>query len=64
MGTLTRRIPMKAEPWIIEAQGPCFKCGEKAVQKIIIDKDKAQVCCNKCGTSRSYNLSTEKLEDE
>jgi uncharacterized Zn finger protein len=55
---------MKAEPWIIEAQGPCFKCGEKAVQKIIIDKDKAQVCCNKCGTSRSYNLSTEKLEDE
>ncbi len=54
----------KVEPWIIEEQGPCFKCGENAVQKIVIDKDKAQICCNKCGESRSYKLSTEKLEDE
>ena len=49
----------KAEPWTIEEQGPCFKCGENAVQKIIIDKNKAQVQCNKCGALRSYNLSTE-----
>ena len=63
-GNNKKNTDEKAEPWVIEKEVPCFKCGEKAVQKIIIDKDKAQVCCNKCGTSRSYNLSTEKLEDE
>jgi nitrogen regulatory protein PII-like uncharacterized protein len=54
----------KAEPWIFEEQGPCFKCGENAAQKIIIDKNKAQVFCSKCGASSSYNLYTEKLEDK
>ena len=54
----------KAEPWIFEEQGPCFKCGENAAQKIIIDKNKAQVFCSKCGASSSYNLYTDKLEDK
>ena len=54
----------KVDPWIIEEQVPCFKCGENVVQKIVIDKDKAQIRCNKCGASRSYKLLTEKLEDE
>ena len=44
-----------AEPWIIEEKGPCLKCGEDTVQKIIIEKDKAQIRCNKCGTSRFYD---------
>ncbi len=54
----------RVEPWIIEEQGPCFNCGENAVQKIVIDNEEAQVSCNKCGASRSFKLSTEKLEDE
>jgi nitrogen regulatory protein PII-like uncharacterized protein len=48
-----------AEPWIIEEEVPCFKCGEKAVQNIRIDKNKAQISCNKCGASRYYSLTTE-----
>jgi nitrogen regulatory protein PII-like uncharacterized protein/DNA-directed RNA polymerase subunit RPC12/RpoP len=47
-----------AEPWIIEEKGPCLKCGEDTVQKIIIDKDKAQIRCNKCGTSRFYDYKS------
>jgi nitrogen regulatory protein PII-like uncharacterized protein len=47
-----------AEPWMIEKEVPCFKCGEKAVQKIMIDKNQAQISCNKCGASRYYTLTT------
>ena len=47
-----------AEPWVIEEEVPCFKCGEKAVQKIMIDKNQAQISCNKCGASRYYTLTT------
>ena len=47
-----------AEPWMIEEEVPCFKCGEKAVQKIMIDKNQAKISCNKCGASRYYTLTT------
>lgn len=48
----------KAEPWVIEKEVPCFKCGEKAVQRIMIDKNKAKIHCNKCGASSYYTLTT------
>jgi nitrogen regulatory protein PII-like uncharacterized protein len=57
-GGSKKKTDETAEPWMIEEEVPCFKCGEKAVQKIMIDKNQAQISCNKCGASRYYTLTT------
>jgi nitrogen regulatory protein PII-like uncharacterized protein len=53
-----KKTDEKAESWLIEKEVPCFKCGEKAVQKIRIESNKAQTCCTNCGASRYYTLKT------
>jgi nitrogen regulatory protein PII-like uncharacterized protein len=57
-GNNKKKTDETAEPWVIEEEVPCFKCGEKAVQKIMIDKNQAQISCNKCGASSYYTLTT------
>ena len=58
-GNNKKNTDEKAEPWVIEKEVTCFKCGEKAVQRIMIDKNKAKVYCNKCGASSYYTITTE-----
>jgi len=53
-----KKTDEKAEPWLLEKEVPCFYCGEKAVQKVQIEKNKAKTWCSNCGASRYYNLKT------
>ncbi len=54
----------KAETWFLENEVPCFYCGENAVQRIRIDKNKAKIWCSNCGAARYYVLKTvQKQED-
>ncbi|AEG19029.1 MJ1244 family protein [Methanobacterium paludis] len=52
----------KPKAWIIENEVPCFYCGEKAIQRIQIDRKTAKVWCTNCGAARYYLLKGEKPE--
>ncbi len=47
----------RAKPWIFEEEAMCFYCGEKSLQKIRIDENKAKIRCKNCGISRDYALN-------
>ena len=53
-----KKTDEKAEPWLLEKEVPCFYCGEKAVQRIQIEKNKSKIWCTNCGASRYYTLIT------
>ena len=57
-----KRIDEIAEPWLIEKEAPCFYCGEKTMQKIRIDENKARTWCSKCGRERDYALNTDECK--
>jgi len=46
----------RAETWFMEKEVPCFYCGEKSVQRIKINTNKAKIWCTNCGTARYYIL--------
>ena len=57
-GGSKKKTDEKAEPWLLEKEVPCFYCGEKAVQRIRIEKNKSKIWCTNCGASRYYTLRT------
>jgi len=57
-GGSKKKIDEKAEPWILEKEVPCFFCGQKAIQNIQIDNNKAKILCSNCGAAREYYIKT------
>lgn len=48
----------RADTWLLEKKVPCFYCGEDAIQRIVIDLNKAKIWCTNCGAARYYLLKT------
>jgi len=46
----------RAETWLLEKEVPCFYCGEKAIQRIKIDTNRAKIWCTNCGAARHYTV--------
>ncbi|MEN6328690.1 MAG: MJ1244 family protein [Methanobacteriaceae archaeon] len=46
----------RAETWFLEKEVPCFYCGEKAIQRIRVDTNRAKIWCTNCGASRHYTI--------
>ena len=59
-GGSKKKTDERAEPWSLEKEVPCFFCGQKAVQNIQIDNNKAKILCSSCGATREYYLKTPK----
>jgi nitrogen regulatory protein PII-like uncharacterized protein len=59
-GGSKKKTDERAEPWSLEKEVPCFFCGQKAIQNIQIDNNKAKILCSSCGATREYYLKTPK----
>ncbi len=54
----------RAETWLLEKEVPCFYCGEKSVQTIRIDLNKAKIWCTNCGAARYYLIKGVEKEEK